>query len=120
MLNRVEKRTSRELCTQFFLLQWKTVTLAGFLCLFPLLLCLALQCTVYLFVYANFNVIFSENAESVKNAEKSGDESIISHQKSVRVGTYASNSISSSKHGLIYLFIENRNKCKIPEFHVLP
>ena len=65
-------------------------------------------------------MIFSENAESVKNAEKSWDESIISHQKSVRVGTYASNSISSSKHGLIYLFIENRNKCKIPEFHVLP
>ena len=77
----------------------------------------AVHCTVYLFVYrigystyrcgnysreetiqgrklfvevryANFNVIFSENAESVKNAEKSWDESIISHQKSVRVSRY--------------------------------
>ena len=68
----------------FFPVTVKTVTLAGFLCLFHLLLCLALQCT---YLYANFNVIFSENAESVKNAEKSWDESIISHQKSVRVGT---------------------------------
>ena len=66
----------------FFPVTVKTVTLAGFLCLFPLLL--ALQCT---YLYANFNVIFSENAESVKNAEKSWDDSIISHQKSVRVGT---------------------------------